>query len=227
MGGLGGMIQVGIDILSSSISDKTKRILLATGNAIGQVAGSDNVEQWQHNGFASRPPKAQPGKAAAQAVVIRRGSNDVSVAEQDERGLELKGAMADGETAVYAAGEFGDGQARTLYKADGSVTHYTRQGNSPSGTGMMIQLNAQTGGINMVDAFGNGLTSGPDGWVMTSGGAGLKLTKSGDIHLVGKGTAQVDGKSIVLGSTVVPIANAALTGPTGVSGKASLKVLIE
>jgi hypothetical protein len=140
MGAVRDTIQVGVDILKSTVSDKTGRILLQIGNAIGQVAASDNVEQWQHNGFASRAPAAVPGKKAAQAVIVRRGSHDVSIAEQDERGLELYGNLADGETAVYAAGKDGNSQGRTLYKDDGSVTQYTTDTNTKDGKSVYARV---------------------------------------------------------------------------------------
>ena len=140
MGRFSDAIQVGVDILKSTVSDKTGRILLQTGNAIGQVAGSDNVEQWQHNGFASRAPAAVPGKKAAQAVVVRRGSNDISLAEQDERGLELYGNLADGETCVYAAGADGASQGRALFKNDGSVSLLTTDTNTKDGKVVSLRV---------------------------------------------------------------------------------------
>lgn len=225
---IGNLFLLGVDILTTTIAEATKKITAQIGdvNGAGQAEG-DNVEWVQHVGFASRPPKAEPGKQAAKGFGIRHGSRNVLFGSQDVRGLEIYGALADGETAVYATGEDGKGQARALFKKNGSVTLYTKQGNTEGGTGMMIQLDAAGGGFTLLDSYGNGIVSGPDGLTLTAKGAALTLGQNGDAKLVAKGKAQMDGSSVVLGSNVVPVVKAALTGPTGIAGVASLKVLIE
>jgi phage gp45-like len=223
--GVQGLIKIGQAILSTTIEAATNKILVQLGDVRGGT-DSDNAEQIQHVGFVSRPSKAQKGKAAAYAVVVEGGDRDVVIGSIDQRGLELYGSLKEGEAAVYAAGEDGTGQARILLKADGGVHIYSRKGNSPTGTGMTISLDAQNGAIRLVNDKGYGLIIDGDGVKLTTGDAALSLTGSGDVTLVGKGKTQVDGSGILLGSAAVPGLNSALTGPTGLAGVASAKVLI-
>ena len=220
--------QPGVDILSTSISDTSKKIEAQTGtnNGAGQGEGS-NVEWWQHVGFASRPSNPVLGKECAQAVVLRSGGQDISLASQDLRGLDLYGALAPGETCLYASGADGAGQARILLKADGSVSLFSKQGNTTGGTGMLIQLDAANNAIRLLNASGHGIIIDEDGVKVTAGDACLNLTAGGNASLIGTGQTQVDGSGVVIGSLAVPGVNSALTGVTGVAGKASLKVLIE
>lgn len=225
---LSDVFQIGVDILRTTVKDATKRILAQTGTVNGQgQVDADNVEWWQHIGFASRPPKAVPGQKATKAVVIRQGGTDAAIASHDERGLELYGNLADGETCVYAPGEGGNGQARILLKKNGSINLYTRKGNTAGGTGMLVQIDAENGAIRLVNDQGYGLIIDSDGVKLTAGGAGLTLESGGNVKLIGTGQTQVDGGGICIGSLAVPGVNSALTGVTGLVGKASLKVLIE
>lgn len=224
---LRGLIQVGFDILTTAVDKATKKITAQLGNVVGKTTDTDNAEWWQHVGLATRPPKPTAGKEAAQAVVLRMGDHDVVVASQDMRGLALYGALDHGETCLYAAGEDGNGQARVLLKKDGSVSLFTKQGNTAGGTGMLIQLDAAGNAIRLLNARGHGIVIDEDGVKVTAGDSALKLTASGDASLIGKGNTQVDGSGVVIGSMAVPGVNSALTGVTGVAGKASLKVLIE
>lgn len=225
---LGGLIQTGFDIMKTTVDAVTKKITAQLGSVVGNSVDSEGAELWQQVGFASRPSKPQAGKTAAQACVVKMGDHDIIIATQDLRGLELYGALADGETCVYAPGEDGEGQARVLLKADGSITMFSKQGNSPSGVGMMIQLDATNNAIRLLNASGHGLIIDEDGVTLTAGaGAALTLEAEGDISLVGTGKTQVDGGGVIIGSAAVPGVNSALTGVTGVAGKASLKTLIE
>lgn len=226
---LSDLFQVGVDILRTTVSAATKRILAQTGSITGGNGppDRDNVEWWQHVGFASRPPKAQAGKKACQAIVVRQGGTDFAIASQDPRGLELYGALSDGETCVFAPGEDGTGQARILLKKDGSINLYTRKGNTSGGTGMLMQLDASGGAVRLLNDKGYGIIIDGDGVKITSGGAGLTLTGSGDASLIGKGKTQVDGASVCIGSQALPGVNAALHGPSGLAGIPSVKVLIE
>jgi len=224
---IAGIFMVGIDILCTTVSTATKNILAQIGSVVGETPDADNVEWIQHVGFASRPSKPTAGKAAAQGYGVRQDSIDFILGSKDLRGLTIYGTLADGETCVYAGGDDGSGQARALFKKDGSVTLYTKSGNTDGGTGMMIQLDAAGGGIRLVDSFGNALISSADGWQMTAKGSALTLKQSGDFSLVGKGQTQVDGSSICLGSIAVPGINSVCTGVTGIAAKASLKVVCE
>lgn len=222
-----GWFQIGIDILNTIVDAATQSILAQTGDALNQVTESDRNEWWQHVGFISRPSKPDPKKASAQGVVIRQGDHDAVIASRDLRGQELKGSLDYGETCVYAPGTDGKGQARTLYKKDGSIHHYTRVGNSPTGAGMVMQLDASGNAARVLNGLGYGIVIDEDGVSITSKDASLTLAANGDVTLVGKGNTQVDGSGIVIGSLAAPGINSALTGVTGIAGKASLKVLIE
>jgi hypothetical protein len=223
---LADVFQIGVDILRTTVTTVTKKIVAQTGSVVGKTTDADNVEWWQHVGFTSRPPKPHAGKAAAQAVVIRQGGIDVAISSQDLRGLDLYGELADGETAVYAPGETGTGQARSIYKADGSIHHYTRKGNTSGGAGMTIQMDADAGAIRMTNSDGFAIIIDSDGIVLTAGAASLTLAASGNITLVGTGQTQVDGAGILLGALGLPGLDNAITGPAGIAGKPSPKVLI-
>ncbi len=224
---LRGLIQAGFDVLTTTVDKATKKITAQLGSVVGKTTDTDNAEWWQHYGIASRPPKPKAGKEAAQAVVLRMGDHDIVIASQDMRGLELYGALDHGEVCLYSAGDDGNGQARVLLKKDGSVSLFTKQGNAAGGTGMLIQLDAAGNAIRLLNANGHGIIVDADGIKLTAGNAALTLTAAGDASLVGKGSTQIDGSGVVIGSMAVPGVNSALTGVTGVAGKASLKVLIE
>ena len=224
---IGDLFQIGIHVLKTTISATTKKILAQTGNVNGEgLTESDGVEWWQHYGFASRPPKPVAGKEAPQAIVVRQGTIDAAIASQDLRGLEIYGNLAEGETCIYATGEDGEGQARTLYKKNGSITHYTRKGNTSGGTGMMFQLDAAAGAIRMLNDKGYAIILDADGITITCGTTALVLTPN-SAKLISPGQTQIDGGGVCIGSLAVPGINSALTGVTGVAGKASLKVVIE
>lgn len=224
---ISGLVHVGLDILTTTVNSATKRILAQTGDVVKDATDADGAEWWQHVGFASRPPKPQAGKQAAQAVVLKTSDRDVVIGSVDQRGLDLYGNLDHGESCLYAAGEDGEAQARVLLKKDGSINLYTRKGNTSSGAGMIIQIDAVNGAIRIVNDQGYGLIIDADGVKLTAKNSALVLAGGGDVTLVGKGKTQVDGSGIVIGSIAAPGVNSALTGVTGVAGKASLKVLIE
>ena len=222
---MSGLIQVGMAVLSTALNAVTKKILVQLGDDRG-APDSDNAEWWQHVGFASLPSIPSPGKASAQVVCVKGGDRDVCTASQDLRGLELYGSLKPGETCVYAAGETGTAQGRMLLKQNGSVNVYTRKGNTSSGAGMGIFVNPDDDSISILNSVGCGLIIKGTNVYLTTKDAALKLEGSA-ASLISKAQTQVDGASIVIGSTAVPLVNAALKGPTGVSGSASLKTLIE
>ncbi len=192
---LSGLIQVGFDVLTTTVDKTTKKITAQLGSVTGKTTDTDGAEWWQHYGFASRPPKPKSGKEAAQAVVVRMGDHDVVIASQDLRGLALYGNLDHGETAIYAAGEDGKGQARILLKKDGSVSMYTLQGNAEGGSSCTIQLLA-SGEINLASPLGG--VSIKDGKItlLSAAGAGVELSSSG-VNLLGP-TVMANG-SVVLG----------------------------
>lgn len=220
---LSGIVEVGLDILTTTVNASTKRILAQTGDVVKDATETDGAEWWQHVGFASRPPKPQAGKQAAQAVVLKTSDRDVVIGSVDQRGLALYGNLDHGESCLYAAGTDGEAQARILLKKDGSISLYTRKGNTKTGAGMIMQVDAMNGAIRLINDKGYGLIIDADGVKLTSGGAGLTLASGGAIKLVGTGQCQLDGGSIVLGSKAVPGVNSVLTGVTGLVGVASTK----
>ena len=69
----------------------------------------------------------------------------------------------------------GNGQARALFKADGSIHLYTRKGNTAAGVGMTIQLDAASGAIRMLNDKGYGIIIDADGIKITTGAAALQV----------------------------------------------------
>lgn len=222
------LFQIGVSILRTTLTE-AKTIVAQIGDVKTSTVEASNIPFWQHVGFMSRPSKAEKGKQAAEGISLRIGHREIIIASRDPRGMELAATLEDGETCVYAPGETGTGQARTLYKADGSIHHYTRKGNTPGGTGMTVQLDATTGAIRIIASSGAALILDDDGARLLGpgGAAGLTLASSGNATLVGTGQAQVDGGTVMIGSAAVPLVNAALKGPTGLTATPSLKVLIE
>jgi len=215
-----------MDILSTVRDTVTKTILANLGDIATEQSESDEAEWWQHVGLASRPSKANKiGHVAAQCVTLRTGGRDAVIASRDLRGQALAGNLQPGETCIYASGETGTAQARILLKADGSINLYTREGNTESGGGMAIMLTPSSDTISVVNSAGFGLVIDGNGVKLTAGGSGLSLASDGTTKLVGTGMTQVDGATILLGSQAVPGVNAVLTGPVGMTGKPSLKVL--
>ncbi len=224
---LAGLVHVGLDVLSTAINSVTKKITAQTGDAVSQSTDANGIEWWQHVGFVSRPAKPTAGKAAAQCVVLKTSDRDAAIASQDLRGLELYGALDHGEFCVYATGVDGMGQARIFGKKDGSLHLYTKKGNTASGAGMTIQIDPTAGAIRLINDKGYGIVIDANGVKITAGASGLSLGGDGSAKLIATAQAQVDGASICIGSVAVPGVNSALTGVTGVSGKASLKTVIE
>ena len=135
----GGIFHFVYAVLATVVDSVTNKIRAQLGDVRG-ATDSDNAAWVQHVGFASRPSKASPGKAAAQVVAIHESDQDVCIGSQDERGLELYGNLKDGETAIYGSGEDGTSQGRTLYKTDGSVTLLTTDDNTKTGKVVALRL---------------------------------------------------------------------------------------
>jgi hypothetical protein len=137
---IGGLVHVGLDVLSTSVNPTTNKILCQTGNAVSSSTDANAVEWWQTIGFVSRPSKPLAGKSAAQCVVLKTSDRDVAVASQDTRSLEIYGNLKDGEFCAFAGGEFGLGQARILGKQDGSLTFLTTDTNTADGTTIALRI---------------------------------------------------------------------------------------
>jgi phage gp45-like len=206
---LAGLIKVGVDILKTTVSKLTKRIVAQLGSVEEETTDADNVEWWQHVGFASRPPKPDPKKKAAQAVTIAGGDRDVVIASQDQRGLELYGNLADGETCVYAAGEDGNAQARILLKKDGGLHIFTKEGNTTDGKGIVFSVRSD-GSVDLVTSKGVALMMGTDASakLFTPNGS-FEINASGAVKIAASGKLSLSGASVAIGGD--PTAGAVLT----------------
>lgn len=225
---LSSLFEFGISILNTIVDATTKTILATTGDVESETPGADNVQWLQHVGFVSRPSKPAARERAAKGLVIKRGDHDVCIGSSDIRGQELSGNLGHGDTCIYAAGEDGTGQARVLLKGStGAVSLYTTADNTSTGAGMGVFINPSDDSVSIINSQGFGLLIKSDGVYLSARDSGLTLLASGDCKLVGKGAAQLDGASVCIGSVAVPGVNSALTGVTGVAGKASVKVCIE
>ena len=215
-----------LDVMTTTVTSKLKRILAQIGSNTGRTVDGVNSEWWQHVGFISRPSKPVAGKASARAVAIRKGTIDAIIASEDDRGLELKGNLKEGETCVYAPGEDGKGQARALFKANGGINLYTRVGNKEDGAGMIVQLDAENDAIRITNGKGYGIIIDSNGVAITTGGskAGLVIGADGKCSMIGTGPCQIDGSRIVLGAIALPGVNNVCTGPAGIAAIPSTKV---
>lgn len=216
--------QLGVDVLGTSVSEKTKKILAQTGSVVGQgQTDADNVEWWQHVGFASRPPKPEAGKQAAQTVVIRGGGTDAAIASQDLRSLALYGSLAPGETCLYAGGVDGLAQARILLKADGSINLFTKKENTSSGSGFGIFVNPD-GSISLAGTEGNAVLLTADGSVkIFNASGGVQIKPDGHIKIASSSKVEISGASITLGgAAALPLA----IGPQTVTAITALQAQI-
>jgi hypothetical protein len=215
------------DVLKTVIESATKSVLAQLGDVLQKITEADNAEWYQHVGFISRPSKAVSGQKAAECIAVGRRDRYAVIASRDLRGQDLAGSLADGETCLYAGGSTGTAQGRILIKADGSINIYSRQGNTSAGQGMAIMVTPSSDTISIVNSTGKGIIINSDGVTITAGDSGLVLQSNGDLKLIAKAKAQIDGAGIVLGSVALTGVNSALKGVTGVAGTPSLKVLIE
>lgn len=140
----------------TEVSAKTGRILASTRT--GATQDASRVEWWQHVGFISRPSKPSDTKpdgtgTFCQGIGFEGPSQDIIIASQDARGLVLLGNLREGETAAYAGGEFGLGQARTLWRDDGSVTSYTTDTNRAGGAAIYARMATGTDENGLPDGF--------------------------------------------------------------------------
>jgi len=206
---LAGLIKVGVDILRTTVSKLTKKIVAQLGSVEEETTDADNAEWWQHVGFASRPPKPDPKKKAAQAITIATGDHDVIIASQDTRGLELYGNLADGETCIYAPGEDGNAQARILLKKNGGMHLFTKEGNSKDGKGIVFSIRSD-GSVDLVTSKGVALMLGTDASakLFTPTGS-FEINASGAMKLAATGKLSLSGASVAIGGD--PTAGAVFT----------------
>lgn len=172
-------IDVGVDILGTEVND-AGTISCQTGDVVTKQVACANVEWWQQVGLASRPPKAQPGKAACQGVVIVRGDHDVCIGQRDIRTNRIYGNLKDGETCLFAAGDDGLAQGRVSIKANGRVVLSTKDTNTNDGHDIYLQV-SPTKGLEFSSPWGV-MRFGPLGFhVLHVGGARIDLGSIGGL----------------------------------------------
>ncbi len=172
-GDLKGFLQVGYDILTSYLDPHTNKIMAQVGNVLAETVDSDQVEHWHHAGFASRAPKPDPKKEAAQGVMLRTGDYDILIASQDMRGLELYALLNFGEACMYAAGENGTAQARVICKGNGSVAIVTTDSNTKDG--QTVYFMVAPDGFSFVAPWGTLKFNATGFHVLDSSGANLSI----------------------------------------------------
>lgn len=130
------LFDVGVDILATSFGKVTGIVLAQLGDVGTEKADSDGAELWQQTGFYSRPAPPSQGGAACQGIVLKSGDRDLIIATSDKRASGIYGNLAAGEACAFAT----VGQARSLWKADGSVRHQTTDDNAATGKAMFYGM---------------------------------------------------------------------------------------
>lgn len=219
------LFDVGIDILTTEITSKGT-LSAQTGDVVAEQVSSANCEWWQQVGFASRPPKPQPGVAACQGVTLNRGDRDIVIATKDLRSQAIYGNLKEGETCLYAAGPDGNGQGRVSLKADGSITLYTTDDNTPAGNGVYLKLSRKS--LSFVAPWGK-LTFDATGFhLTTSSGARLDLGNvalPGPLSALMPNYARITASTITLDSTAIMLGPSASNGGTGAYMSAAYSVV--
>ena len=220
------LFDVGKDVLFAAIDAATKTILCQLGDSTKQVPDSDQAEIWGPPGLWSLPAPPTQGGSSCQALTIKHSDRDIIFATRDLRRSSIYGNLKSGETCVGA----NIGQARTIYKADGTITDVTTSDNTPGGTTISQTVGPE--GYTLSTPWG-GITINSQGITITAGQAALMLTASGDAKLIGQ-TATVHGSVAALVGDVIttvgpkPAAPATpcLYGPTALAGLPSSNVFI-
>jgi hypothetical protein len=154
-------LKVGVDILDTMLGTNpdpttgvaTGTILAQTGNVTKGITDCDAAEMWQHVGFASRPSNPLAGKAACQGIALVGTDRDFVICTRDTRTNQIYGNLAPGETCLFAAGADGNAQARLILKADGSITGYTTDDNTPTGKAIYLRIHPEDG-LTFVSPWG-------------------------------------------------------------------------
>lgn len=197
----------GLDVLGSTRSDATGLVTVQLGDNVASdgVAGqatSQNAEWWQHVGLCSRPARPAAGTRAAQVITLTQSDQDICVASRDSRASTIYGSLKDGETAVYAS----EGQARTIYKADGSITHYTTDDNTATGNGVYLRVTATA--LQFVAPWGTLEFSKANGLVVRHGDSGAEMALGpvsglpAPLNVIRSGFRVAAGVCSIKGSTV-------------------------
>lgn len=130
------LFSIGADIMATTVDKVTNVILAQLGDSTTEQVDSDAAEVWGPIGWAARAAAPTQGAPSCQALALRRSDRDIIFATRDVRGSSVYGNIAAGEACAYAPGS----QARTLWKADGSVNHLTTDSNKPTGNAVFSQV---------------------------------------------------------------------------------------
>jgi hypothetical protein len=213
MSGLSYALQIGVDILNTvlgaSPSSPTGTILAQTGDVLKGSVDSTNSEWWQHVGLASRPSNPVAGQIACQGISLRQADRDVVICSRDVRTNQIYGNLAPGETCIFAAGSDGNAQGRVMLKADGSVTLYTTDDNTPTGQAVYFRIHPTKGltfvapwgtftfdqtGLHVKHQSGFGIDGG------SIGGLPAPFSALSSYLTMTAATAKLDGAQIYLGN---------------------------
>ncbi len=187
------LFDVGKDVLNTVLNPTTKVIQAQIGDSTSGSVTSNNAEWWQHTGFASRPTTPTKGNSSCQVIALKRSDHDIIIATRDTRGTSIYGNLKDGETCIYAS----QGQARTLYKANGAIIHYTTSDNTAGGTSVSAYIGPDA--IRLTNQFG-GLSIDSSGITLSTGQAAVTLSVAGIAKLLGTQVAVQGSVAAISGS---------------------------
>jgi hypothetical protein len=206
------------ECMSSTLDDTTGAITLQVGDCLHDRSEDSDVPAFGAiGGILHRPAPAASKDAGAEVVLLRCAADtDIAIAGRDVRVKKIAGSLLEGETAVFAS----QGQARCIFKADGSITLYTTDDNTESGTSVAVTVGP--GGVKVIHPSGVLTIDSGGVQIGESGGAFLKM--SGNEITLSANKITIAGGSVALGMNCAPT-NTVLYGPSGMAGIPSPSVL--
>jgi len=216
-------ITFGLQVLNVSTSSTTASALVTLGDHLNGISESDSAQWVQHVGFCSLPSNPQqagtiptdgtapPWASTTEVGVFRGGQRDFVFASRDVNSQAAYGNLGPGEFSVYAAGSDGKSQGKVFGKDDGSVTVYTTDDNTSTGSGVYLRVDPSTG-LTFVSPWGT-MSLGPSGFhVVMSGGSAFHLGGLGagptqSYCNINSGTIGLTAPSVTLGiAPIFPLA---------------------
>lgn len=136
-------VSYGLDVLASTVDAVTNVVTLVLGDAQSTTGATEStgVEAWYPPGYCAIPAPPTKGSPSAQVLAMKQGDRDVVFATRDVRYASRYANLKPGEACVFAT----VGAARTLLKADGSITLYTTDDNTDSGKAVWFKLHPTDG----------------------------------------------------------------------------------
>jgi hypothetical protein len=218
------------DVLSATVDSTTGTITYQTGVGVkSKQSVAQSAEVWSVPGVLAIPPNIASGaQDAPQGLFLNRGDRDICFAQRHVTTQTLAGNLGPGDTCIFAAGADATGQPRILLKgSDNTINIFTNKGNTADGTTLGAFIDGDADTITITNSKGHGFLIDENGVSIFTPKCSILLDASGDITIAATAQAQLDGGNIVIGSTVVPLVNAALVGPAYISSKPSAKTVIE